>query len=265
MEAHHAGAVLESRPAEHVAMLSLSNPGKLNSFTPSMWEELTSSLKRLGAPGSDVRCIVISGADDSAFAAGSDITEFRRDRASIPLARVYGEVVSRAIDALEACDVPMVARIRGACVGGGLLVASWCDIQIASEKSKFGVPVNRLGLVMAHAEMKGILRRAGDAVVREVLLEGRIYTAVEALGRGLVNRVIADDQLDAEVDRTVTAIVRGAPLAARWHKRFIRRLHDPAPLTPAEIDEAYACFETRDYFIGLDAFDAKTHPQFTGA
>ena len=258
-------AVLEERPSPELAVLRLSNPGRLNAFTAQMWTQLTEAIGRLGAQQSGVRCIVITGADAAAFAAGSDISEFRQSRANSAQARTYGEIVAKGMGALEMCDVPLVAMIRGACIGGGLAVASLCDIQVAGESARFGVPVNRLGLVMAHAEMQGLLRRAGPSVLREVLLEGRIYTAREALAKGLVSRVVEDDAVQAEVDKLVSAIVRGAPLVARWHKRFIRRLLDPAALTDDEVSEAYACFDTRDYRIGLDAFEQKTIPKFTGA
>ena len=265
MEKRTLDAILVERPSPELAVLRLSNPGRLNAFTAHMWEELTEAIERLGAKESGVRCIVITGADAAAFAAGSDISEFRQSRSSIAQARKYGEIVAKGMGALEMCDVPLVAMIRGACIGGGLAVASLCDIQVAGESARFGVPVNRLGLVMAHAEMQGLLRRAGPSVLREVLLEGRIYTAQEALARGLVSRVVEDDAVDAEVDKLVAAIVRGAPLVARWHKRFIRRLLDPADLTDDEVSEAYECFETRDYRIGLDAFEQKTIPNFAGA
>lgn len=265
MDIKNAGAVLEDRLSPELAVLRLSNPGRLNSFTAHMWMALTEAIERLDAKGSGVRCIIITGADAGAFAAGSDISEFRQARANVPQARQYGEAVAKGMGALEMCDVPLVAMIRGACIGGGLAVASLCDIQVAGESARFGVPVNRLGLVMAHSEMQGLLRRAGPSVLRELLLEGRIYSARDALAKGLVSRVVEDDAVQAEVDQLAAAIIRGAPLVARWHKRFIRRLMDPAPLTDQEVGEAYACFETRDYRIGLDAFEQKTIPNFVGA
>ena len=265
METKSLDAVLEQRLSPELVLLRLSNPGRLNSFTAHMWIALTETIERLGAKDSGVRCIIITGADRTAFAAGSDISEFRQSRANAQQARQYGEIVAAGIKALEMCEVPLVAMIQGACVGGGLAVASLCDIQVAGESARFGVPVNRLGLVMAHAEMQGLLRSAGPSVVREVLLEGRIFSAKEALAKGLVSRVVADDEVQLEVDRLVAAIVKGAPLVARWHKRFIRRLLDPAPLSEGEVGEAYACFDTKDYRIGLEAFEQKTNPQFVGA
>lgn len=265
MEKQSAGTVVEERPRPELAILRLSNPGRLNSFTVRMWKELTQLVVQLGASNSGVRCIIITGADTSAFAAGSDISEFRKDRANLGQARQYGQVVGTALRTLEACEVPLVAMVRGACIGGGLAVASLCDIQVAAESARFGVPVNRLGLVMAHIEMQGVLRKAGPSVLREVLLEGRIFSAQEAVSRGLISRVVQDGALEQEVNGLASSIAKGAPLVARWHKRFIRRLMDPAPLSEEEIDEANACFETEDYRIGLDAFERKIAPNFIGA
>lgn len=259
------GTVLQEREGEHLARLKLSNPGRLNSFTARMWVELTEAVQALGAPGSGVRCIIISGADPMAFAAGSDISEFRTQRNSVGQARIYGEVVSTALRALEMCEVPLIAQIEGACIGGGLAVASACDIRIAAESSRFGVPVNKLGLVMAHAEMRGLLRNAGATVVREVLLEGRIFSAQTALEKGVITRVVPDALLADEVQKSAAAVMGGAPLVARWHKRFIRQLVEGATLSAADLDEANQCFATADYRIGLEAFEQKAKPQFKGA
>jgi enoyl-CoA hydratase/carnithine racemase len=158
----------------------------------------------------------------------------------------------------------VVAQIHGICVGGGLEIAGLADIRICGASSRFGVPINRLGLVMAYAEIGALIRLAGEAVALEILLEGRVFGAAEALAKGLVTRVVADDQVAQEVQATVQRIVDGAPLAARWHKRFARRLRDAAPLTAAEIDEGFACYGTEDFRIGVQAFLAKTKPEFKG-
>jgi enoyl-CoA hydratase/carnithine racemase len=176
----------------------------------------------------------------------------------------YGKVVSEGVEALTQCPVPMVAMIRGTCVGGGLVIAALCDIRICGESSRFGVPVNKLGLVMAHAEMRGLHALVGPVGLREILLEGRVFGAKEALRKGLVNRVVADGEVEKEALAAASRIARGAPLVARWHKKFINRLSDPAPLSEGETNEAFACFGTQDYEIGLEAFLAKTDPQFKG-
>jgi enoyl-CoA hydratase/carnithine racemase len=126
------------------------------------------------------------------------------------------------------------------------------------------VPVKNLGLTESYDELEGMMRVVGPAVSLEILLEGRIWGAREAYEKGLVNRVVTDDKVEEEAYATARRIAEGAPLVARWHKKFIRRLQDPRPLTAAERDEGYACFDTEDYREGVAAFLAKRKPQFNG-
>jgi enoyl-CoA hydratase/carnithine racemase len=157
-----------------------------------------------------------------------------------------------------------VALIEGICVGGGLEIAALCDLRICGESSRFGVPINRLGLVMAYPEIDGLRRLVGPAAALEILLEGRVFGAAEARDKGLVTRIVVDHQVEAEAYETARRIAAGAPLVARWHKRFLRRLEDPAPLGAAELDEGYDCFGTEDFQIGYRAFLDKKTPQFEG-
>ncbi len=168
------------------------------------------------------------------------------------------------MQALAACRHPVVALIQGACVGGGLLVACQCDLRICNESARFGVPVKNLGLVEAYDELQGMMRVTSRAVALEILLEGRIWSAREAYEKGLVSRVVPDERAVEEAYVTARRIAEGAPLAARWHKKFIRRLADPRPLTEAELDESYACFDTEDFREGVAAFLAKRKPRFQG-
>jgi enoyl-CoA hydratase/carnithine racemase len=170
----------------------------------------------------------------------------------------------RTAAALANCRHPLVAQIHGICVGGGLEIASLCDVRICGESSRFGAPIKNLGLVMAYAEMAPLVQLVGSAVALELLLEGRIIDAAEAKAVGLVSRVVPDAEVAAEARATAERIAEGAPLAARWHKKFARRLQDPKPLTAAELDECFDCFDTEDFRIGYAAFLAKKKPKFTG-
>jgi enoyl-CoA hydratase/carnithine racemase len=158
----------------------------------------------------------------------------------------------------------MVALIQGACVGGGLLVATQCDLRICGDSSRFGVPVKNLGLVEAYDELAGMMKVVSRAHSLEILLEGRIWGAREAYEKGLVNRVVPDDKVAEEAYATARRIADGAPLAARWHKKFINRLADPRPLSAQERDESYDCFDTADFREGVSAFLAKRKPRFAG-
>ncbi len=120
-------------------------------------------------------------------------------------------------------------------MGGGLEIAALCDLRICGESSRFGAPIKNLGLVMAYAEMAPLVRSSGPAVALEILLEGRIFDAREAKEKGLVTRVVPDDQVAAEAHAAAQRIAEGAPLVARWHKKFARRLADPQPLSPRRL------------------------------
>jgi enoyl-CoA hydratase/carnithine racemase len=255
-------SVLVARDGD-IATVTLNNPARLNALSLAMWERLGAVAAELDADES-LRCVVIRGAGDKAFAAGADIAAFENERANSGQAKAYGARIGAAMQKLAACRHPVVALIQGACVGGGLLVASQADLRICGESSRFGVPVKNLGLVEAYDELQGMMRVVGRAATLEILLEGRIWGAREAYEKGLVSRVVADEKVVEEAYATAGRIAQGAPLAARWHKKFVRRLADPRPLTAAEFDESYACFDTEDFREGVAAFLAKRKPVFRG-
>ncbi|MBK6981258.1 MAG: enoyl-CoA hydratase/isomerase family protein [Betaproteobacteria bacterium] len=249
--------------AGDIATVVLNRPEKLNALTKPMWQRLGDVFLELSGDDA-VRCIVLRGAGEKAFAPGNDISEFERERANVEQARAYGAVMTRTIEAIGGCRHPVVAQIHGVCVGGGLEIAGLADIRICGESSRFGVPINKLGLVMAYAEIGALIRLAGESVALEILLEGRVFGAAEALQKGLVTRVVPDAQVAAEAGATARRIADGAPLVARWHKQFAHRLRDAAALTAAELEEGYACYGTEDFRIGREAFLAKAKPGFKG-
>jgi enoyl-CoA hydratase len=246
-----------------IATVVLNNPDKLNAMSFAMWMRLGEIMRELD-PDETLRCVVLRGAGEKAFAAGADISEFETTRKNAAVAKDYGEKIEATMRAVAECRHPTVAMIHGVCVGGGLEVASQCDMRICGESSRFGIPINKLGLVVGYGEMSGVMALTGRSVALEILLEGRVFGAVEAKDKGLVNRVVADALVEAEALAAARRIAAGAPLVARWHKKFARRLADPRPLTETERDEAYACFDTEDYRIGFKAFLAKRKPEFKG-
>lgn len=247
-----------------VATLTLSNPDKLNAVDAGMWRGLHARMTEVNAdPG--VRCVILRGAGEKAFAAGGDIEEFITVRATVDDALHYHEeLVAAALDAVRACPVPTVAMIRGACIGGGLEIAGCCDIRIAGESSRFGAPINKLGFSMYPGEMAGLLELVGPAVLLEILLEGRILGAREALSKGLLTRVVDDEEVEKEALATAERILKGAPLVARWHKQWVHRLMRGKPLDDAEKRAAFDFLATEDYQEGLAAFLAKRTPVFKG-
>ncbi|HVJ55132.1 MAG TPA: enoyl-CoA hydratase-related protein [Aliidongia sp.] len=245
-----------------IATVILDNPGRLNAVSTEMWRELGTAFENLNADLS-LRCIVLRGAGD-AFAAGADISGFETERNDPQSAKIYDDLSHHSLAAISGSPHPVVALIKGACVGGGLEIAAQCDLRICGESSRFGIPVKRLGLVVAYREMQGLLSVVSPAVALEILLEGRVFGAAEADKKGLVTRVVPDDQVETEAYKSAGLIAEGAPLVARWHKKFVRRLLDPTPLSETELDESYACFGTEDFRIGFRAFLAKTKPEFQG-
>lgn len=258
------GEILVTRDGP-VATVALSNPEKLNALTVAMWRELAAVMVQLSADDA-LRCVVLRGAGSEAFAAGADIAEFAAARNTIEQGKVYHrELVYGALRAVGECRHPTVAMIHGACAGGGLELACQCDLRIAGHSARFGVPINRLGFAIAYDELAALLPLVGHAAVLEILIEGRMWNADEAQAKGLLTRLVPDAELAAETAATVRRITDGAPLAARWHKQFIRRLTpQPAPLSDAEIDANFDYFNTEDYRIGYDAFMQKKKPRFTG-
>lgn len=249
--------------AERIATVTLNKPDKMNAMDLGMWQGITDAFTELSADD-ELRCVVLKGAGGKAFSAGADIEEFKRSRGSAKQAGEYAQVTHHAMQAIATSKHPTLAVIEGACVGGGLEIASVCDMRICGTSSRFGVPVNKLGLVMSYGELGGLVDLVGRATALEIVLEGRVFDAKEAFEKRLVNRVVDDADVLSQGDATARRIANGAPLVARWHKKFVRRLAEPRPLTKEEADEAYGCFDTEDFRIGFQAFLDKTKPVFTG-
>jgi enoyl-CoA hydratase len=246
-----------------IATVVLNRPDKLNALTRPMWRALDEAVSALSADDG-LRCIIVRGAGEKAFSPGNDIAEFATARANKTQAIEYGRIMHATAKALAECRHPLVAQIHGICVGGGLEIAALCDLRICGESSRFGAPIKNLGLTMAYPEMAPLVRLAGPDVALEILLEGRIFGAAEAKEKRLVTRVVPDAEVAAEALATARRVAEGAPLAARWNKRFARRLADPRPITDVEHDECFDCFDTEDFRIGYAAFLAKRKPEFVG-
>jgi len=244
-----------------IATLTLNNPGKLNAINLDMWNQIAENMAKISVDR-DIRCLILRGAGSEAFAAGGDLEEFVSARTTLQQALHYHGQVALALRAIDDCPHPTVALIQGACIGGGLEIAGVCDFRICGESARFGAPINRLGFSMYPGEMEGLLRLVGPAVLKEILLEGRILTSTEAYAKGLVTRVVADQQTADEAYATARRICAGAPLVAGWHKQSIRRLLDGRPLSDAEKAASFAFLETEDYKEGLNAFLEKRKPQF---
>ena len=247
-----------------IALVTLSHPGRLNAITVHMWQELARVFTEL-SENDALRCVVIRGADGN-FAAGADISEFPQYRANMEgVMHYHTGILAPALHAIGTCTHPVLAEIQGVCVGGGLEIASQCDLRIAAADARFGVPINRLGFPMAPDEMRGLLALAGRAITLEILLEGRVFDAEEAMKKGLLTRVLPVAELHADVMATAKRLAKGAPLAARINKQTVARLSgDPRPLTDAEMHDLFRYAQSRDHQEGVRAFLNGSEPEFTG-
>lgn len=256
------GSILCIRDQE-IATVTLSNPGKRNAVDHAMWQEIAAIFGNLSADAG-VRCVVLRGEGTQAFAAGGDIDEFLSRRDTLEHAMAYHAQAGAALQAVFDCRQPTIALIQGACIGGGLELAAQCDLRICAASSRFGAPVNKLGFSMYPEEMLGLLRLAGAPTVLEILLEGRILDATEALAKGLVTRVVADTEVVAEAYASARRICEGAPLVAGWHKQWVRRLQHDVPLSEQELRASFAFLDSEDYREGLAAFLERREPKFRG-
>jgi len=253
---------LEPASAEGVATLRISNPGKMNALNLAMWRELRAVFDALQHADTPPRVIVVRGADRE-FVAGADIEEFPQFRFEPEsLAAYHDDVVAPALHAMLDCDVPLVAHIEGACVGGGLEIAACCDLRLCEPNSRFGVPIARLGFPMAPAEVEIVSHIVGQTLLRELLIEARLIGAAEAHERGIVTRVVDVDKLEAEVARVAAHIAGLSPQAMRLNKRVLRAFARPSFSEPADRAAHYAYADSDEHREGLAAFIEKRPAKF---
>jgi enoyl-CoA hydratase/carnithine racemase len=258
-----AGSVaVDSDAGSGIARITLAHAGKLNAMSVSMWRDLRRRFEALQSTADGIRVIIVAG-EGGNFAAGGDIEEFpdfRLDEAS--LRRFHEEDVLPALRAMLACDVPLLAQIEGACIGGGLEIAACCDIRIAGVGSRFGVPIAKLGFPMAPAELEIVAAVIGRATLRELLLEARVLDAATAHARGLVNHLVGDDRVAAETQHLAERIAMLSPQALRLNKRALRAFATPPLSSANERVPHYRYADSAEHREGLAAFNDKRTPRF---
>jgi enoyl-CoA hydratase/carnithine racemase len=253
---------LEPTDALGIATLRISNPGKMNALSLGMWRELRAVFDAVQHADEPPRVIVVRGAERE-FVAGADIEEFPQFRFEPEsLAAYHEDIVAPALHAMLDCDVPLIAHIEGACIGGGLEIAACCDLRLCEPNSRFGVPIARLGFPMAPAEVEIVSHIVGQTLLRELLIEARLMSAVEAQERGVVTRVVEVDQLEAEVRRVAENIAGLSPQAMRLNKRVLRAFARPTFSEPADRAAHYAYADSDEHREGLSAFIEKRPAKF---
>ncbi|MCI5067509.1 enoyl-CoA hydratase/isomerase family protein [Acidovorax sp.] len=254
-----------------VVHVTLRHAGRLNAMSRAMWRELRAVFEDIQRR-SDARCVVIAGEGD-AFCAGGDISEYPDFRFDAAALRDFHEGdVWGGLNAMLLCDVPIVAQIRGACMGAGVEIASCCDIRIAGNGARFGAPIAKLGFPMAPREAQLVAGAVGDVVARQMLLEAATFSATDMLARGFLSRVVADGMVATEALGSAQRIAALAPQAARMNKQTFRALKMPLALDgKAQVamksivnaaPDPYAYADSAEHREGITAFLEKRAPLF---
>lgn len=242
--------------ADRIGWLVLDNPDRRNAMDLAMYAAVPDAVQRLRA--ADVAVVIVRGAGDEAFGAGSDISEFRRERTG-PAARRYNDVEHRAQQSVRQLEVPVIAMIRGACMGGGIGMAAAADIRYAADDAVFAVPPARLGVGYDPRAVVDLVAALGPTAARELLLTARRFDAREALRLGFVNAVVAAADLESHVTAIARRITTLAPLTLRAVKRASYE-----GVTAATVAAADRCYSSEDYLEGIAAFTERRDPVFRG-
>jgi enoyl-CoA hydratase/carnithine racemase len=254
-----------SRKEGGVGIVTFNNPERHNAVSLDMWEATKRILDGFAADD-EVRVVVLTGAGGKAFVSGADISKFDSERASLEAARAYNAKSEAAYASVADFPKPTVAMIRGYCIGGGLGLATCCDLRIASDNSRFAVPAAKLGLGYGYVGLKRLVDIAGPAFAKEIFYTARQFDAQEAAAMGLVNRVVPAAELESHVKGVTDMICANAPLTIKAVKVTVGEiLKDESKRNVARtVELVEQCFASRDYTEGRAAFMEKRKPVFTG-
>jgi len=254
-----------SRKEGRVGYVIFNNPERHNAVSLDMWESAGQMLDQF-AHDPNINVVVVTGAGGKAFVSGADISKFEKERSSEEAIARYNETVERSYRAFHEFPKPTIAMIRGYCIGGGMGLATCCDIRIATEGSKFAVPAAKLGLGYAYPGLKRLVDVVGPSFAMEIFYTARQFTAAEAKDMGLVNRVVPDQDLEKHVKDYAEMIAGNAPLTIKAVKGTISEMMKDESRRDLKRAQALvdACFKSRDYEEGRKAFMEKRKPVFTG-
>ncbi len=256
-------AEFRTRIERGVAVITISQPERLNALTGAMWDELPHTLEQVvGTPGT--RVVIIEGAGNAAFSAGADISEFVRARTDPDDAERYSAAVSDGLSAIATVRVPTIARLRGVCAGGGAAIALSCQLRFADSTLRFAIPAARLGIVYEVEAVERLVQVAGASTAYDLLASGRTVLADEAARLGLVNRVLPEAELDDHVQAYAAAIANNARLPIEGGITAVRAALDPGDehLRQRLQELQREAILSDDYAEGVKAFGEKREPRF---
>ncbi|QYU67463.1 enoyl-CoA hydratase/isomerase family protein [Leptolyngbya sp. 15MV] len=246
-----------------IARVTIARPAKRNALDLPMWTALAEAMEAASADDA-VRCVLIEGEGEDALSSGADIGAFERERGTPEREAVYAREISRGFQSIRTCRHPVVAACRGWTMGGGCGIATMSDFRVGGPGTRMGIPARNLSLFYHYGELDPLLQMVGYAVTCELLIEGRVFTGEEAFAKGLLSRLVPDEQVKAEAMALARRIAEGAPLSNRFHKAALQRLRGPLPLTQADLDAVNGFAFSEDFREATRAFLEKRKPVWKG-
>lgn len=247
-----------------VAIVTLSRPEHHNALNLAGWQRIAYIFDELNR-NTSLRAVIIRGAGTVAFGAGADISEFPTKRLGVKAADEYNAAISSALQAIQQLPVPVIAMVRGFAIGGGCELAAACDVRIASPDSRFGIPIGKLGVTLGLTETRAIIDLIGIANLKYLVYSGRLIDAASALTWGLVQAVVASDELANTVAELAMNISRSSEVTVRATKQITALAQDPTVTEHHKLIAQFACeaYNGDDLREGITAFLNKRTPEFT--